>query len=69
MLSPRPEKRPDGWPTRAAVECWSPAEKAINDAMRAVEETHGGSAALTDAVLLLAQARARVADHMEGKST
>ena len=62
----RPAKRPDGWPTRAAVEWWSPAEKAITDAMKAVEATPGGSLALTDAVILLQRARDRVADHMEG---
>lgn len=65
--TPRPATRPDGWPTRAAVEWWSLAEKAINDAMLAVEATPGGSPALTEAVTLLAKARSRVADHIEGK--
>ena len=64
----RPAKRLDGWPTRNVVEYWSPAEKAIVDAMRVVEET-GGSIALTDAINLLSQAKDRVADHMEGIGT
>jgi hypothetical protein len=43
----------------------SPAELAITAAMVAVEEA-GASVALTDAVTLLAKARDRVADHVEG---
>ena len=62
----RPHKRPDGWPTRAATEYWSAAERAIQDAANVVERS-GGSPALTDAVMLLAKARDRVADHMEGQ--
>jgi hypothetical protein len=62
---PRPAKRPDGWPTRTAVEWWTPAEEAIAKAMHAVEAA-GGSLALTDAVILLGKARDRVADHVEG---
>jgi hypothetical protein len=42
-----------------------PAELAIVRAMQAVENA-GGGAALTEAVALLAQARDRVADHVEG---
>ena len=61
----RPAQRPDGWPTRAAVEWRTPAEVAIVDAMYAVENA-GGSLALTDAVILLGKARDRVADHVEG---
>lgn len=61
----RPAKRPDGWPTRNAVEWWSDGEKAIAEAMRVVEHIPGGSRALTDAVTLLASARGRVADHVE----
>ena len=63
---PRPAKRPDGILTRIDKQWMTPAEIAILDAMRAVEEA-GGSAALTDAVTLLASARDRVADHVEGK--
>lgn len=62
----RPEKREDGWPTRADMSYWSPAEKAIQDAISAVEAA-GASNALTDAVVFLGKARDRVADHVEGK--
>ncbi len=62
----RPEKRPDGFPTRNSVDWFSPAELAIREAMYAVENA-GASIALTDAINLLAKARARVADHVEGK--
>lgn len=61
---PRPAKRPDGIPTRIDLNWMTPAERAILDAMYAVEEA-GASPALTDAVTLLAQARDRVADHVE----
>ena len=61
---PRPAKRPDGIPTRIDLNWMTPAERAIRDAMAAVEAA-GGSIALTDAITLLAQARDRVADHVE----
>lgn len=60
----RPAKRPDGIPTRIDLNWMTPAERAIRYAM-AVVEAAGGSPALTDAVALLAQARDRVADHVE----
>ena len=60
----RPKLRPDNIPTRIDLNWMTPAELAILKAMQAVEET-GGSVALTDAVTLLAQARGRVADHVE----
>jgi hypothetical protein len=47
------------------VEHWTPAELAIVEAMRAVEDA-GASPALTDAINLLQRARDRVADHVEG---
>jgi hypothetical protein len=62
----RPAKRPDGIPTRIDLHWLTPAEIAICDAMTAVEAA-GGSRALTDAITLLAQARDRVADHVEGE--
>ncbi len=62
---PRPKNRPDGWPTRSAIEWWTTAEAAITTAMEAVENA-GASLALTDAVTLLGKARNRVADHVEG---
>jgi hypothetical protein len=62
----RPEKRPDGWPTRNDIQWFTPAELAIRAAMLAVENA-GASTALTDAVTLLSKARDRVADHVEGK--
>lgn len=61
----RPRNREDGFPTRADMQHWSPAERAIFDAVQVVELA-GGSPALTDAVNLLQKARDRVADHMEG---
>lgn len=61
----RPHLRPDGFPTRADMSLMSPAELAILAAMHAVEAA-GGSIALTDAINLLAKARDRVADHVEG---
>lgn len=61
----RPQKRPDGMPTRRDLQWMTDAERAINDAMAAVERA-GGSRALTDAVNFLVQARDRVADHVEG---
>ncbi len=62
---PRPATRPDGIPTRTDTRWMVPAELAIVRAMQAVENA-GGGAALTEAVALLAQARDRVADHVEG---
>lgn len=62
----RPWYRDDGFPTRADMRFWTPAEHAIAAAVRAVEAA-GASLALTDAVNLLSQARARVADHAEGR--
>lgn len=61
----RPRHRPDGVPTRIDVRWYSDAEKAIAAAMAAVEAA-GASPALTDAVVLLARAKDRVADHVEG---
>jgi hypothetical protein len=61
----RPGKRPDDFPTRCDTQFWTKAEVAISNAMEAVEAA-GASAALTDAVNLLSQARDRVADHVEG---
>jgi hypothetical protein len=60
----RPKKRPDGILTRFDLQWMTPAERAITDAMHAVEKA-GASAALTAAVNLLSQARDRVADHVE----
>lgn len=61
----RPVNRPDGIPTRADLQWYTDAERAIATAMAAVETT-GASAALTDAITLLSQAKERVADHIEG---
>ena len=62
---PRPLTRPDGIPTRIDMKFMTPAELAITEAMRAVENIAGGSPALTEAVTLLGKARDRVADHVE----
>lgn len=63
---PRPKTRPDGWPTRADLQWLTEAERAIRDAVGVVEGV-GASIALTDAVILLGEARRRVADHVEGE--
>ena len=63
----RPHLRFDGIPTRCDRNWKTPAERAIDDAMEAVER-HGGSLKLTEAVTLLSKARDCVADHVEGKT-
>lgn len=55
----------DGIPRRIRIDHFTPAEAAIHAAMLEVEKA-GGSIALTEAVNLLAKARDRVADHVEG---
>jgi hypothetical protein len=55
-------------PRRAYVDRWTPAERAIKDAMGAVEEA-GCHPLLTDAVNLLGQAFEKVADFVELPST
>lgn len=64
----RARLRPDGIPSRIDQSLMTPAELAITEAMHAVEEA-GASVALTDAATLLAKARERVADHVEGVAT
>jgi hypothetical protein len=61
----RPHLRGDGIPTRCDISHHTLAESAIYYAISVVEAA-GASKALTDAVLLLAQAMNRVADHCEG---
>jgi hypothetical protein len=56
--------RADGFPTRACLELMSDAERAIYNAVQAVEAV-GASPALTEAVILLQKARDIVADHVE----
>jgi len=60
----RPKLNAFGFPSRNDTLMWTPAEKAIADAMRAVEDA-GAHPLLTDAVNLLIQARDKVADHAE----
>lgn len=60
----RPAKREDGVPTRIDTRYYTEAEKAIAKAMELVEAM-GASAALTDAVTHLGEARNHVADHIE----
>lgn len=52
-------------PRRCYVERWTPAEKAIKDAVDAVEDA-GCHPLLTDAVVLLQQAFEKVADYNDG---
>lgn len=56
--------RPDGIPRRCDLLLQTPAEKAIGEAMRAVESA-GAHPLLTDAVVLLSQAKDKVADFVE----
>lgn len=53
------------FPRRNQMDLWCPAEKAIHDAMQAVEAMTADTR-LTAAVVLLGQARDRVADFVDG---
>jgi len=55
---------PDEIPRRIRAECLVPAERAICDAMQAVEAMPA-DVRLTDAVVLLGQAREKVADYVD----
>lgn len=55
-----------GIPRRARLNLFSSAEKAIWDATQEVEKM-GADVRLTDAVILLGQAREKVADYIDGK--
>jgi hypothetical protein len=55
-------------PRRADMGRWTPAERAINDAMQAVEAM-AADVRLTDAVVLLGAARDSVADYIDGVQT
>lgn len=52
-------------PRRVCIEQMTPAELAIREAMRVVEEA-GCDPRLTDAINLLHQAQGRVADFVDG---
>ena len=52
-------------PRRIRMDLWTPAERAIYDAIQAVEEA-GADERLTDAVILLGRAKDRVADYVDG---
>ncbi len=54
----------DGAPRRARIDLYSDAEKAIHDAVQAVEEA-GANVLLTEAVVLLHRAQEKVADFVE----
>lgn len=54
----------DGIPRRIRVDLYTPAETAIRNAMLAVEDA-GAHPLLTDAVILLGQAKDKVADFVE----
>ena len=60
-----PPTAADGIPRRNRIDLLTPVEKAIVDAQYAVESA-GGSPRLTEASVLLSQARDAVADHVEG---
>ena len=52
-------------PRRIRMDLWTRAERAIYDAIQAVEEA-GADQRLTDAVILLGRAKDRVADYVDG---
>jgi hypothetical protein len=52
-------------PRRIDMLRWHPAERAIHDAVQAVEMA-GAHPLLTDAVILLSDARRKVADYVDG---
>lgn len=56
----------DGFPRRNRVDLYTPAEKAISDAIDAVERAGCGEL-LTNAVNLLLQAKEKVADFVENQ--
>lgn len=62
------EEESAGWtpPRRIRADLWTPAEHAIANAVAAVEAA-GAHPALTDAVVLLGQARERVADFVDAQ--
>lgn len=71
--SPLPTRRltmPNDWtpPRRARIDLFTPAERAIWDAVRAVEAA-GADVRLTEAVNLLHAAREKVADYVDAKET
>jgi hypothetical protein len=52
-------------PRRIDMSRWTPAERAIQHAVDAIEAM-GADVRLTDAVILLSQARDKVADFVDG---
>ena len=58
------EKSVNGFPRRARLDLMSPVERIIFDAVQEVEKV-GAHPLLTDAVVLLDQARNKVADYLE----
>jgi hypothetical protein len=52
------------WPRRSCSDLWIPAEKAIQDTVNLVEDL-GAHTLLTDAVILLGQARDKISDWAE----
>jgi hypothetical protein len=60
----RKNLRPDGFPTRSDVRQYSVGERFIAAAVEAVESM-GADVLLTDAIILLQQAKDKVADFVE----
>lgn len=68
VATPRPKtvlRYGSDFPSRQCMDLFSVGESAIRHAVDVVEGM-GASVHLTDAVILLAKARAKVADHVEG---
>lgn len=67
VIGPRGGQPPatvEGFPRRSRIDLLEPLEKELYDVMQHVEEA-GADPLLTDAVVLLAEARERVADWLE----
>lgn len=64
MITPKPSSAYPDIPRRAYMPEWTEAEHAIRAAVQAVEDMPG-HVLLTDAVVLLGQAKDKVADYVE----
>lgn len=61
------KKEVDGLPRRSRLDCLTPTELVVFHAIQAVEEI-GAHPLLTDAVILLGQAKDKIADYLETKT-
>lgn len=64
--TPLPNKRPDGLPRRIDLTLMTPSERAIHHAIRLIETDLGADPLLTQAQMLLSEAKDKVSDWLEG---